>query len=62
MVNFSILNENFNSQNYFLLNYFEIMKDVFKFTALNSDLRVTTMKGVFSEFRRMEEKNINDFE
>ena len=35
-MNFCDLNEDFNSQIYFQLNYFVIQKDLFKFTALNS--------------------------
>ena len=43
---FVFLNEVcFNPQNYFQLNYFEITKDLFKFTALNSG--IGSMKGVY---------------
>ena len=55
------LNEKcFNPPNYFQLNYFEITKDLFKFTALNSGL--SSMRGGaldFSRKRKKEKKSDN---
>ena len=51
--------ESFNPSNYFQLNYYETMKDLFKFITLNSV--ISTMKGVFLEFDDNEKEKPNKF-